>query len=606
VADYVIVGAGPAGCVLAHRLSADPDVSVLLLEAGGRDLHPYIHMPAGFAKMTGKAHNWGYATAPQGEIGGREMWYPQGKVLGGGSSINAMIYTRGNAKDYDAWAEHGCAGWTYADVLPYFKRAEDNERFHNTWHNSGGPLGVSDPASPHMMSKVFLRAAQQAGLPFNPDFNGAQQDGCGYYQLTNRHRRRCSAAVGYIWPIRGRPNHTVELRAQTTRIVVEDGRATGVEYVQGGKTKRATADREVLVTSGAIGSPKLLMLSGIGPADELKALGIDVVHDLPGVGRNLQDHIDVYVISELTGNFSYDKHSQPHKMLWAGIEYILFRHGPVASTLIDAGGFWYADESARSPDIQMHFLLGAGLEAGVEKLKGCGVTLNTAFLRPRARGSVTLRDADPRTPPAIDPNYWGDPYDKAISIKGLRLAREIMAQPAFEPYVLAERHPGPDVQTDDEIAAYARKTAKTDYHPVGTCKMGTDAMAVVDPTLKVRGLERLRVIDSSVMPLLVSSNTNAPTIMIAEKGADHVRGVIQGEQGRPMWAGNCELGGANSGLPRIGERAALQRRSRRRTRTVPRTRTTSTPATWPRRCPRLRHEDLPSAPRWPCCRAGSR
>ena len=524
--DYVIVGSGPAGCCLAARLSEDDDVSVLLLETGGGDWHPYIRVPAGFAKLTGTSYTWGYSTAPQREVGDRAMWYPQGRVLGGGSSINAMVYARGNARDYDAWAASGCPGWSYADVLPYFKRPEDNERFHNDYHASGGALGVSDPVRPLPISAAFLRAAQQAGLPFNPDFNGETQEGCGYYQATNRNARRCSGVDAFLRPAMARPNLTVETRAMATRVVVEDGRAVGVDYGRRGRSRHVRATREVLVCAGAIGSPKLLMLSGIGPGDALKALGIDAVHHLPGVGRNLQDHIDVYVVSECRGDFSHDKLSRPHRTLWAALRYVLSRQGPIASTLIDAGGFWYADPDAPSPDIQLHFVLGSGLEHGLAKLRNAGVTLNSCFSRPRSRGTVTLRDSDPRTPPVIDPNYWGDPYDREISIRGFRLAREIMAQEAFRPFILCERYPGPDTKSDAEIAAYARKAAKTDYHPVGTCKMGSDAMAVVDPALKVRGLEALRVIGSSVMPLLPSSNTNAPTIMVAEKGADHVRGLI--------------------------------------------------------------------------------
>ena len=524
--DYVIVGAGPAGCCLAARLSEDPDVSVLLLEAGGSDRHPYIRAPAGFAKLTGTSHTWGYSTAPQREIDRRAMWYPQGRVLGGGSSINAMIYARGNARDYDAWVEAGCAGWAYADVLPYFRRPEDNERFHNDYHGSGGPLGVSDPVRPLPISAAFLRAAQQAGLPFNPDFNGALQEGCGYYQVTNRNARRCSGSDAYLRPAMARRNLTVKTRAMATRVVIENGRAVGIDHGRRGRTALARAEREVIVAAGAIGSPRLLMLSGIGRGDELKTLGIDVVHDLPGVGRNLQDHFDVYVVSECRGDFSYDKIKQPHRTLWAILQYVLLRQGPIASTLIDAGGFWYADPQARSPDIQMHFVLGSGMEHGLAKLKNAGVTLNSCFTRPRSRGTVTLRNSDPRSPPVIDPNYWGAPYDREMSLQGFKLAREIMAQEAFRPFILCERHPGPDVQSDADIAAYARKVGKTDYHPVGTCKMGTDELAVVDPALKVRGLEGLRVIDSSVMPFLPSSNTNAPTIMVAEKGADHVRGLI--------------------------------------------------------------------------------
>ena len=524
--DYVIVGAGPAGCCLAARLSEDQDVSVLLLEAGGRDCHPHIHVPAGFAKLTGTSHTWGYSTAPQREIDGRQMWYPQGRVLGGGSSINAMIYARGNPRDYDGWAEAGCPGWSYRDVLPYFKRPEDNERFHNEYHGSGGPLGVSDPVRPLPISAAFVRAAQQAGLPYNPDFNGAAQAGYGYYQVTNRDARRCSGVDAFLRPAMARRNLTVETRTMATRVVVEKGRAVGVDYARRGRTAHVRAAREVIVSAGAIGSPKLLMLSGIGRGDDLQALGIDVVHDLPGVGQNLQDHFDVYVVSECRGDFSYDKVARPHRTLWAILQYVLFRQGPIASTLIDAGGFWFADPDAPAPDIQMHFVLGSGLEHGLAKLRNAGVTLNSCFSRPRSRGTVMLRDSDPRTPPAIDPNYWGDAYDREISLRGFKLAREIMAQDAFRPFILCERYPGPDVQSDADIAAYARKVGKTDYHPVGTCKMGIDDMSVVDPALKVRGLDGLRVIDSSVIPLLTTGNTNAPTIMVAEKGADHVRGLI--------------------------------------------------------------------------------
>ncbi len=523
--DYVIVGAGPAGCVLANRLSEDPAVSVVLIEAGGRDTHPLFHMPAGFAKMTKGIASWGWSTVPQKHLGGRVLRFTQAKVLGGGSSINAQIYTRGNAKDYDSWvSEAGCEGWGYADVLPYFRRAEDNQRFADEFHGTGGPIGVSVPINPLPISEAFLRAAQEYGIPYNPDFNGAKQDGIGHYQVTVRNARRSSAAVAYLRPAKNRRNLTVMPVSAVTRIVVEHGRATGVEIAGATGPTRIHAGREVLLSSGAIGSPRLLQLSGIGPADHLREVGVGVAHDLPGVGSNLQDHLDLYVICECTGDHTYDGVARLDRTIWAGMQYLAFRKGPVASTLFETGGFWYADKAASSPDIQFHLGLGSGIEAGVARLKNAGVTLNTAFLRPRSRGSVRLASADPAAAPLIDPNYWADPYDRAVALDGLRMGREIMHQKALEPFILAERLPGPDVKSEEDLAAFAHATCKTDHHPVGTCKMGTDAMAVVTPDLKVRGIEGLRVCDSSVMPLLVSSNTNAPTIMIGEKGADLVRG----------------------------------------------------------------------------------
>ncbi|MGO8799717.1 MAG: GMC family oxidoreductase [Roseiarcus sp.] len=524
--DYVIVGGGPAGCVLAHRLSEDPEVSVLLLEAGGGDWHPFYHMPAGFAKMTKGIGSWGWRTVPQRHMNGRVLRYTQAKVIGGGSTINAQIYTRGNALDYDAWAqEEGCEGWSYREVLAYFKRAEDNQRFVDDYHAYGGPLGVSMPIAPLPICDAYFRAAQEMGIPYNDDVNGARQDGVGFYQLTQRKARRSSAATAYLDPVRKRPNLTVRTGAMATRIVVEKGRAVGVEIAGRGEAPTVLrAEREVLVASGAIGSPKLLLQSGIGPADHLKAVGVPVTLDLPGVGANLQDHLDLFVIAECTGEHTYDNVAKLHRSAWAGLQYLLFRNGPVASSLFETGGFWYADEHARSPDVQFHLGLGSGIEAGVARMKNPGVTINSAYLRPRSRGTVRLAGADPQAAPLIDPNYWSDPYDRRMGIAGLRIAREILRQKALTPFILAERLPGADKASDDDLFEYACQHAKTDHHPVGTCRMGRDAGAVVTPDLRVRGLEALRVCDASIMPRIVSSNTNAPTIMIGEKASDLVRG----------------------------------------------------------------------------------
>ncbi len=518
--DFIIIGGGSAGCVLAARLSEDPAARVLLLEAGGRDRHPLYHLPAGFAKMTKGIGSWGWQTVPQRHMNGMQIRFTQARVIGGGSSINAQIYTRGNALDFDEWRQMGCTGWGYEDVLPWFRKAEDNDSFDNRWHGRGGPLGVSKPAAPLPICEAWFAAAAQLGIPRNPDMTGEVQDGVGYYQLTQRHVRRSSTSVAYLAPARGRANLTVRTDAQVLRIVTEAGRAVGVELAGEGVLR---AGAEVILSAGALGSPRLLHLSGIGPADHLSGLGIPVVLDQPGVGANLQDHLDLFVIAECTGPHTYDRYAQPHWSALAGLQYLLTRTGPVASSLFETGGFWYADRNARSPDIQFHLGLGSGIEAGVAAMPQGGVTLNSAYLRPRSRGTVRLASADPAAAPLIDPNYWEDPYDRDMSIRGLKLAQEIMAQPALKPFVLAERLPGPEVKTDQDYFAYACRHAKTDHHPAGTCRMGVDPGAVLDPDLRLNGIAGLRVIDASVMPTLISSNTNATAIMIGEKGADLIR-----------------------------------------------------------------------------------
>lgn len=523
--DYIIAGGGSAGCVLANRLSEDPSVSVLLIEAGGADRNFLYHWPAGFAKMTKGIGSWGWSTVPQQHMQNRVLWYTQAKVIGGGSTINAQIYTRGNAQDYDAWRdEEGCEGWGFRDILPYFKRAEGNERFHNDYHGGDGPLGVSMPRGALPVCDAFIRAGQQFGMPYNPDFNGRRQAGIGYYQLTQRDARRSSASVAFLDPVSERPNLTVLTDRQVLRVVIEKGRAVGIEVAGRSGPERILAEREVLVTSGGIGSPRLLLMSGIGPADHLRSVGIDVVHDLPGVGENLQDHVDICVISECTGNHSYDSVQRLDRTVLAGLQYMLFKTGPVVSSLFETGAFWYADPDARSPDIQFHFGQGSGIEKGIAKLENPGVTLNSAFMRPRSRGTVRLASSDPADAPLIDPNYWEDPYDREMSLRGLQMAREIMSQEALKPYIKREVLPGNAADNPQSLFDYACRMAKTDHHPVGTCKMGHDEMAVVDTQLRVHGIMGLRVCDSSIMPTINSSNTNAPTIMIGEKASDLVRG----------------------------------------------------------------------------------
>lgn len=521
--DYVIVGAGAAGCAVAHRLSADPDTTVLLLEAGGRDWSPLIHMPVGFTKLSGPRVNWGFHTVPQAQLGDRRMYYPQGRTLGGSTSINAMIYIRGQREDYDRWAELGNDDWSYARVLPFFKRAEHNERLNDEFHGSDGPMNVTEQVQHNPLSKAFVRAAQELGVPFVADFNGARQDGVSWYDVTQRNARRESAATAYLRPVRDRRNLTVQTHAHATRVLVGQGRATGLRYLRKGTPTTVYADREVILSGGAVNSPRLLLLSGIGPADELLPLGIDVVHDLPGVGRNLQDHMDVYLTAE-TIPVSYNQSDRPDKALLAGLQYLTTRTGPITASVCEAGMFVRSSPGLPTPDLQMHALPAYVIDHGRLRVKGHGMTINTCHLRPRSTGRITLRSADPADEPAIDPNFLADPYDWDISLAGFRWGREMLATKAFAPYVKREHMPGREIRTDREIRDYVRRWAKTDYHPVGTCKMGADDLAVVDQQLRVRGLAGLRVVDASVMPTLISGNTQATSIMIGEKGAHHILG----------------------------------------------------------------------------------
>ena len=520
--DYVIVGAGSAGCVLANRLSANPNHRVLLLEAGPRDWHPFIHMPAGLAKLVGKKGvNWDYYTEPEAQLDNRRLWWPRGKVLGGSSSINAMCYIRGDARDYDEWARLvGDERWDWQHALPYFKRAEDNTRGADALHGAGGPLGVQDLRYHNVLSDTFIAAAQECGHALNPDFNGTVQEGVGYYQVTLRNSVRCSAAAAYLRPVRTRANLTVLTRAQTQRVLFDGHRAIGVDYRHHGRLTRAEA-KEVILCGGAINSPQLLMLSGVGPADHLRTLGIRVERDLPGVGANLQDHIDICTLQNCTQPVSYDRLND----LAVLFKYLTKRDGPGTSNIAESGGFVRTRhaEDARC-DMQFHFVPALLDDHGRHRLPGYGFTMHACGLRPKSRGAIKLASVDPAAKALIYGNYLSDEggYDLKMLVEGVKLSREIFAAQAFDAYRGEEVFPGANAQHDADIVAFIRRKAETIYHPVGTCRMGTDAMAAVDPELRVHGVPGLRVVDASVMPCLPGGNTNAPTIMIAEQAAEFI------------------------------------------------------------------------------------
>ena len=524
--DYLVVGGGTAGCVLAARLTENPDVSVLLIEAGKRDRHPLIHIPAGFAKLTAGPYEWGFSTAGQKHCRDRTIPYAQGKVLGGGGSINAQVFTRGAPQDYDRWGKrYGCTGWAFDDIHPYFVRSEGNDRLGGPWHGTDGPLGVSDFPELHPLTEAFIDAGKQAGIPETDDFNGESQLGVGAYQITNRDRRRCSAAVGYLRPVTGRPNLTVALRSHVQRLILDGNRVVGVESKRHGRAATYRAEREVLMAAGAINTPKIMMLSGIGDPRALQALNIETSIASPYVGQNLQDHCDLDIVYSLKEKLSVDRLLQfrPESVL-ALVRYAFGRQGPLTSTVVEGGAFTFGDESAPTPDLQFHFLPAAGAEAGiVATAPGFGCTLNTYFVRPHSRGSVRLASADAAMQPLIDPNYLAEDYDLEVSVEGIRQMRDIMTQPAFAKYIDGEHHPGAAYgDTTDELIRYARDFGRTAYHPVGTCAMGSGDESVCSPDLKVRGTEGLRVCDASVMPDLVSSNTQAATVMIAEKASEMI------------------------------------------------------------------------------------
>ncbi|MEP6897360.1 MAG: choline dehydrogenase [Rhodanobacter sp.] len=518
--DFVIVGAGSAGCVLANRLSAQPGTRVLLLEPGGADSNPLIHMPAGIARLANNRRlNWNYCTEPEPELHQRRLWWPRGKTLGGSSSINAMCYVRGVPADYDGWAQaSGDPRWSWPQVLPWFLRSEDNTRGASAWHGAGGPLGVSDLRHHNVLSSALIDAAGSAGYARNGDFNAAQQSGFGLYQVTQRDGRRCSAAVAYLKPVRRRTNLHVRTHALVERVIVEHGRAVGVQLRRGRHDSERIAAGEVILAAGAINTPQLLMLSGLGPAGHLREHGIRVIADLPDVGGNLQDHLDICTLDRSTRKITYDHLNE----LTTGLRWLLRHDGPGTSNIAEAGGF-VRSRLAEDPrcDLQFHFVPALLDDHGHHRLPGHGYTLHACCLHPSSRGRLRLRSADPAQPIAIHAGYLSDPEgnDLRRMIEAARLSRTILDQSAFDDYrgecVFPERR----LQSDADHADFIRRKAETIYHPVGTCRMGRDDRSVVDSELRVRGVDGLRVVDASVMPSLPTGNTNAPTIMIAERGS---------------------------------------------------------------------------------------
>ena len=522
--DYIVVGAGSAGCVLANRLSADPAVRVLLLEAGGRDWYPWIHIPVGYFKtMHNPMTDWCFKTEPDPGLNGRSIAWPRGKVLGGSSAINGLLYVRGQRQDYDHWRQLGNAGWSWDDVLPYFKRSEDQERGADEFHGTGGELAVSNMRVRRDICDAYIRAAEELGIPARDDFNGAEQEGAGYFQLTARNGLRCSTATAFLKPARKRPNLRIVARALAQRVRLDGRRATGIEYAVAGRTIAAAARREVILAAGAISSPHLLELSGIGRGAVLQRLGIAVRHALPGVGENLQDHLQARAIYRSTVPTLNDEVNVWWRKMLIGIEFALRRTGPMSMGASQLAIFARTRRELETPDVQFHIQPLSADHPGLGLHTYPAFTASVCQLRPESRGRILPTSPEPSAYPAIHPNYLATTTDQQTLVAGMKLSRRLAETKALSPYVAEELRPGPDVTTDAALLDHARDTAATIYHPAGTCKMGSDDMAVVDARLRVHGIEGLRVVDASIMPTVTSGNTNAPVIMIAEKAADMIR-----------------------------------------------------------------------------------
>lgn len=534
--DYVIVGAGSAGCALAGRLSENGRHSVLLLEAGPSDRHIWIHIPIGYGKtMFDARYNWQFYTEPEPHLNQRKVYWPRGRTLGGSSSINGLVYIRGQAEDYDHWAAQGNRGWAWQDVLPYFVKSETNHGLKGPYHGATGPLQVSPIGEKHELVEAFIGAAGELGIPRTDDFNGPRQEGAGYYQLTSRNGWRCSSAKAYLKTARQRPNLHVETDAAASRVVFEGTAAVGVVYRQGGTEHVVRASREVILSAGAVQSPQLLQLSGVGPRDLLDTHGIPVVADAPGVGENLQDHLQVRLMFRCTKPVTTN---DDLRSLWRrmkiGLKWMLFRRGPLAIGIQLGGLFTRALGTARTPDIQFHFgTISADSTAGKPHTFS-GFTMSMCQLRPTSRGTLRIQARDPSVPPAMRPNYLATEHDREVMVAGVKVARALARTASLSPYIRSEYLPGGEVRTDADILEFVRSHGSSIFHPVGTCRMGQDPGSVVDERLRVRGVRRLRVVDASIMPTLVSGNTNAPAIMIGEKAADMILADAASGQGDVM------------------------------------------------------------------------